>query len=298
MLSTVLERLLLVVDPLVQFRLQLMVALLLVAAGLLFYRRWLAATLSFAVAFPTLLGVLAFYLPASTPTHSPVVTESPKYRLLLFNLRTQNDQVALVQRLVEEVEPDVICFVEADGPWRRHLKKLDDKYPHRSTDAKDWGHDVKIFSRFPLTLQPLVSEDYMPLVIVSVEAPGATFTVAGAHPLSPISLERVRLRNRQLATIGGFVENLEGPLLIAGDFNCTTWSCHLQGLMKQTGLRDSRQGFGIQATWPSWPNCFPIRIPIDQIFVSSEIRVIDRRVGQLTGSDHLPIILDFSIRQD
>jgi hypothetical protein len=43
--------------------------------------------------------------------------------------------------------------------------------------------------------------------------------------------------------------------------------------------------------WPTWAPSF-LRVPIDHIFVSSSWRVIDRRLGPMVGSDHLPVLVD------
>jgi len=62
----------------------------------------------------------------------------------------------------------------------------------------------------------------------------------------------------------------------------------------ESGLRDSRQGFGIQATWPSYMP--PLRIAIDHCLVSGNVIVNGRRVGAHVGSDHFPVIVDVSLK--
>ena len=37
--------------------------------------------------------------------------------------------------------------------------------------------------------------------------------------------------------------------VLLGDFNCADWSSEFRGFVRKTGLRDSRQGFGILPSW-------------------------------------------------
>jgi hypothetical protein len=99
------------------------------------------------------------------------------------------------------------------------------------------------------------------------------------------------------------------------------WSSYYKKFLNATGLINARQGFGILPGWPT-PSYYAIftrkfgvehlrkqyeaefnaflslpfvRIPIDHCFVSSDILITNVRIGKDIGSDHLPLIVDFSI---
>jgi endonuclease/exonuclease/phosphatase (EEP) superfamily protein YafD len=83
------------------------------------------------------------------------------------------------------------------------------------------------------------------------------------------------------------------PVIVAGDFNATPFSPIFRKVIKISGLKDSREGFGWQ---PSWPTYVPLLwLPIDHILVSSEIQVHNRATGSFIGSDHYPVFADLSI---
>jgi hypothetical protein len=84
-----------------------------------------------------------------------------------------------------------------------------------------------------------------------------------------------------------------GRVLLVGDLNMTSWSPFFSDLIQTSGLRDSRKGFGMQNSWPA--NRRLLMIPIDHILVSEGVKVLSRRIGQFNGSDHYPILLDFSL---
>jgi endonuclease/exonuclease/phosphatase family metal-dependent hydrolase len=83
--------------------------------------------------------------------------------------------------------------------------------------------------------------------------------------------------------------------MLIGDLNMTSDSPVFQNFLRETGLRDTRAGFGIQATWPT--NVPVLWIAIDHCLVSDKVLVHDRRVGPGVGSDHLPLTVDVSVRE-
>jgi len=60
-----------------------------------------------------------------------------------------------------------------------------------------------------------------------------------------------------------------------------------------SGLRDSSRGFGVQ---PSWPAMMPLfYTPIDHCLVSENVVIHGRQTGPDLGSDHLPVVVEFSL---
>jgi endonuclease/exonuclease/phosphatase (EEP) superfamily protein YafD len=105
-----------------------------------------------------------------------------------------------------------------------------------------------------------------------------------------------QIRNKHLMTIAETVRNIDGPSIVMGDLNCTSWSPYFADLLRLSGLRDSRLGFGIQPSWTG--NTRFMAIPIDHVLVSHEIDVLDRHTGSKIGSDHLPVLVDLSVPAD
>jgi len=85
-------------------------------------------------------------------------------------------------------------------------------------------------------------------------------------------------------------------VIIAGDLNVSMWSPFYRSLIKQSGLHNARQGFGILPSQSGIAPQFAIlSAPIDHCLVSSDIQVENFRLGSNIGSDHLPIIADLLI---
>ena len=89
------------------------------------------------------------------------------------------------------------------------------------------------------------------------------------------------------------VKELNQPAVLLGDLNITPWSPYFKDFIQVTGLQESRKGLGLYPTWPTWLP--PLRIPIDHSLISIGITVQAFSLGHDIGSDHFPVILDFSI---
>jgi endonuclease/exonuclease/phosphatase (EEP) superfamily protein YafD len=85
----------------------------------------------------------------------------------------------------------------------------------------------------------------------------------------------------------------DGPAILLGDLNCVSWSPPLRRVCREGRMKDARKGFGVCATWPA-PYA-PLGCPIDHCLVSPEIHVRGFRTGANLGSDHLPIVVDFTL---
>ena len=118
-------------------------------------------------------------------------------------------------------------------------------------------------------------------------------TIINTHPTIPLGRPRYEARNAQLQSIAEIVKATTGNVILAGDFNTSMWSPAYSALLETTGLRDARRGVGVL---PTWPTLMPFAmIPIDHVLVSDDVRVVEIRRGERTGSDHLPLLISFSL---
>ena len=100
-------------------------------------------------------------------------------------------------------------------------------------------------------------------------------------------------RDGQFRSLAKFVRTLTEPVILMGDLNATPFSPAFVDFLRASRLRDSRLGYGNQATWPA-----ALRragIAIDHCLVSPQVQVTGRQIGGDVGSDHLPVIVDLSL---
>lgn len=225
--------------------------------------------------------------------------EFSRLRIVNVNLLYSNRQHAAVLDWVREVLPDVLVVHECTEGWFPVLVDgLRATHPHHSGDVFPTWTGTRVFSRFPLRMaSELESFPAGPLadncLAVTVEWGGRRLIVIADHPPSPTDRSRFQRRNERLAELEQFGVMSTDPWVIAGDFNCSSGSPYF---IARPELHDTRWGFGWQPSWPTWAPDF-LRVPIDHIFVSRDWRVLDRRLGPMLGSDHLPVLVDLEWTQ-
>ncbi len=280
-------------DLTANFRVQYLICLGLAAVILGIGKKWLWAGVSVAFALVNFVEVL----PSFIPPRGQAFGSSRTVRILLANVLTSNKQYESVRELIRSVEPDIMALLEPSEAWMKELASIEERYPHFVSRSRDDNFGIALFSRFPFVESKIIEigDARVPTAVVRVRVGDDELTVIATHPLPPMRGTTARLRNRHLEAVAEYVRSTKGPLIVVGDLNTTPWSPHFNRLLRRTGLRDSRRGRGIQ---PSWPARLPwvLRIPLDHLLHSPEIRIHGRRLGPRIGSDHLPVVLDLSLR--
>jgi endonuclease/exonuclease/phosphatase (EEP) superfamily protein YafD len=228
----------------------------------------------------------------------PRVQADPKaspLRVMLSNVFTANRDTELVIAMVRREAPDVVILQEVDDRWANALQALDPLFPHSKVISRSDNFGIGIWSRWPLLdVEEIVSGDFaVPSIQPQVEMAGQRVTILATHPVPPASAEGFAERNAQLVSLAARARQTSPPMILVGDLNVTMWSPYYRRLVDDSGLKDARKGFGVQATWPTF---LPfMKIPLDHCLVSPTIQVKDFKRGSPVGSDHLPIIADLVI---
>ncbi|RWK57290.1 endonuclease/exonuclease/phosphatase family protein [Mesorhizobium sp.] len=276
------------------FRLQAATALLFAVAAF--------ATTSNALSVPRLWPVQAAYEAeagdqAAHPGDRAVYPgDQAVYRLLQMNLRFNNPTPEKVLSLIGRTQPDVITLDEVSDMWKAKLGLLASAYPHRILCPYPNGvFGVALLSRRPFTAgtQPRC-DGRGALAIATVDFGGADVDVAAMHLTWPWP----RNQSRQIGELSGEFASLGETSIMACDCNAVPWSAAVRRVA----------GLGRLTVAPSpGPTWLPIKLPeflrfaglpIDLAF--SKGAVLIKSVSRLekTGSDHLPLMVEFSLRPE
>jgi endonuclease/exonuclease/phosphatase (EEP) superfamily protein YafD len=223
----------------------------------------------------------------------PDPASSARLRILMANLLWDNPSHDEVIRLIRTERPDIVGLIEFTSTWRAALDEVRNEYPYRM-EAPDGPSGLALWFREPpRTLDPAVTltTGGWPLLHASFDFAGRTRELWLVHPRAPVIPERMQAGFPELAAIAVRVRAHGGSEIVVGDLNSTDGSAHFGDLLKVSGLRDSRLGFGRQGSWPSNR---PYRLAIDHAFVSDDLAVVERRLGPNIGSDHLPLIVELA----
>lgn len=85
-------------------------------------------------------------------------------------------------------------------------------------------------------------------------------------------------------------------IIVVGDFNSTPWSQQFRKLLRTTKLINTQRGRGLQATWHSRYPSF-LRMPIDHILCSRDLRILSRESKGDVNSDHLPVFASLTLKK-
>jgi endonuclease/exonuclease/phosphatase (EEP) superfamily protein YafD len=240
--------------------------------------------------FINLSVIVPLYL-GTPPTHA----EGRTFRAVLVNVNTANREHERLRHFIRTEKPDFMVLLEINQRWLAALQELRALYPYSRAALRDDNFGMALLSRMPFDHGEInhIGNAGVPSIVARFAINGQSLTVIGTHPLPPAGRSYAELRNLQLAALAHAVQSHERPVMVLGDLNITSWSPFFQDLLRAAGLRDSRIGFGIQPTWPTGLPHF--WVPIDHCLVSEEVVVHDRRIGPSVGSDHYPVVVDFSL---
>ncbi|MGN6157177.1 MAG: endonuclease/exonuclease/phosphatase family protein [Devosia sp.] len=284
----------------------------------LFFGTLLALVLALSVRMPRLLAILAFlgfaasawtFVPEWTSSLAPrpAPTGAPTVRLMTHNMFGLNTDMKRMAAAIAAENPDIVALQEYFPAQQSLDALLRPSYPYSVRCQGGKRANIGLYSKIPFDKE--MSDADCPespgsqrtahILAGFTLSDGTHFSVLTSHMDWPWPIER---QQDELAAIETAVAQVQGPLVVVGDFNSTPWSYAMRGFEHDTGLsRETRNLItfpelftvpgrlvrgGVLHTWPI--------LPLDQVFERG-LRVTELHRGQPTGSDHLPVIFTFEV---
>jgi endonuclease/exonuclease/phosphatase (EEP) superfamily protein YafD len=213
-------------------------------------------------------------------------------RLHLFTVNAQGgaaDPAAILRVLrshdvdvlaVEELTPHMVSGLEGAG--------LAELLPFSQLDPRPGSAGTGLWARWPLTPLP-------PVAGLRAAAPraridplgGRPVTLTAVHTLAPMG-GRAGIWQRELSLIGQAMASVDGPQVVAGDFNASRDHRPFRDLMVE-GFRDCAD-FSQSRAWPgfTWPaagRSVPV-MRLDHVLVSRTATVRMTRTIRVRRTDH------------
>lgn len=272
------------------FRLQYALGASVCALILIGFQSWKFLPVPICCAVLNWVLIFPYYSAATRPTNLP---PGVHLKLMLANVLGTSRDYATLTAVVTQEQPDIVVLQEFTEAWRSNLNNLTTLYPYAKLAPKSGGSGMALFSRYPIEAADVLELDASghPALHVRTNVEGIRLSILALHPPTPVRWDKFSNRNLQFARAAPLIKADPEPKLLIGDLNTTMWSPYFSDLVKGSGLRDARLGFGLQASWPM-PLPAPLRIPIDHCLVSDDISIQGIRIGARTGSDHRPLIVD------
>lgn len=225
---------------------------------------------------------------------------APTIRIMSFNLLSDNEQYGAVVEFIDEVQPDIVLLHEASLPWETAMGSANIGYEVVRVRSDNLIFGTLIMMKLPALVTSFgFAENDARALEITYRPPNwpEDVLILSSHPLSPSDAKRAGLRDAQLGFAAEWASRQDGAYMVVGDFNATPWSWPFRRLVDRGSLKNSQNGFGLQATFAANSNWL-FRVPIDHVLYSDSLRVRDRSLGPALGSDHFPIIVDLEFVGD
>ena len=263
-------------------KLHLALIILGLAALLLLLRRPLRGTFYVLIATAGCTQMAA----ALAPSLSPDAPENGKaVSVISFNIlgHNRNNGERIADFLIETA-PD-IAFIQEAQPLRPYLSALDKQFPYRIGCGRYVSRcDSMLLSRHRLSepdyYQPQARWRHR-FYTTRARIDGQTITLAALH------LTKAEFGDNQLDELDAAAAKLasiDGPVIVAGDFNTALWAPHLVDFLDKTGLK---RAMIEPATWPGGRGILNnFGLPIDHIFVRGGAIDTLSTLSDTFGSNH------------
>jgi endonuclease/exonuclease/phosphatase (EEP) superfamily protein YafD len=258
-----------------------------------------AAVVALVAATPVIRAV-AWVSPSSSE-------ETPVASVLFCNIHGNVAAIAPLLKIVEREQPDVVAIVEAEPLVVERLlatPELNSRFPFWVVPrlGLQWSQVVLSRYRIDPIKMPDADRRYRGLFTFHranvINLPIGRVIFSAEHVPSPRTTRAWRDGNDRITLLGEVVREhfsaLDLPVIIAGDFNSTPAGHRHRLLMTVSGLHPDPIGM---YSWGTWPSRVPgwIRLPLDRVWGTPDVRFLARRILEDVGSDHRPIIVTFRL---
>ncbi|MET3925782.1 endonuclease/exonuclease/phosphatase family protein [Devosia sp. 2618] len=234
----------------------------------------------------------------------PPAPASGSIKMMTHNLFGMNYDLEMVTDAILSEDPDIVVFQEYFG------EQATDLHPIMLAHFPFFVHcrggkraNLGLYSRIPFDRQDdgacpsdAYGTDRTGHILARFKtADGKSFSVMTTHMDWPLPVSR---QQAQLNALSGVVDNIDGPLILAGDFNSTPWSYSLRDFVARNGfVRETMNLLTFPMKWHyfgAWRRAIPF-LPLDQVMTRGGIVMHEIHTGKPTASDHLPVFFTFSV---
>jgi len=213
----------------------------------------------------------------------------PPLRLMSFNVLWDNyENAGAIRDMILASGADVVNVLEAE-PLLGELAALSRVYPYRiGCGEMTTTCDLMVLSKTPLSrpsVHSLSSLFEQRMILSDISWHGQTIHMAAIHTTKPYFDD---FQTFELTNAARLLQRIEGPLLVAGDFNASSIAPNVRTFLRWNGLRTAPFE---PPTWPSWAGWFGV--PIDHVYVREPLRIRSlERLPSAMGSNHYGLMAE------
>ena len=242
--------------------------------------------------------------------HAPPPRDArPVLKLMTHNVFGLNFEMERVQAVITAERPDIIALQEYFGEQSSELHPLlKASYPYFAQCRGGKRANIAVYSKLPFEEaeedgacpNDAYGRQRTARILASFAlSDGTHFSVLTTHLDWPLPVAR---QTMQFEALSAAVAATKGPLLVVGDFNSTPWSYALRDFAMRSMLERQTRNvvtFPLRFTAPyrffpdGLMDTLPL-LPLDHVLTRG-VSVHEVHAAAETGSDHLPIVVTFSV---
>lgn len=275
----------------VHFLLQYLITFFVLAISFIFLKEITKAIVSIVLCCLLLFQIKPVHNTASVNPESS--KEDSSLTILSMNLLSSNTEFEKANSLIISKDPDVIVLIEYTTSWDENIAVK--QYPYQIKSIREDHFGIAMYSKLPFEMSELIdfTNSRFPFIHAAFMVGGKVTQILAVHFENPVGWRANGVRNFQMAASANYLNKVDGPKILIGDFNCSPYSHAFKDIMEQSGLRDSRSHMTIGSSWPTF--FFPLMIPIDHALVSKEINVREHSLLKFKGSDHKALFVGLNL---
>jgi len=211
--------------------------------------------------------------------------------LLASNVQMKNSEYKEVSTLIQTEKPDVLFLMETDQKWFDGLGSVLEGYKTVAKELKDncygcvFATNLKVID---VNIHYIAGDDTPSVHATLEDKNGQTFIFRGLHPRPPLPGKTSKKRDEELRQTARFARENKVPEIVMGDFNDVVWSRNSANFKKIGKYLDPQVGRGCIKSFHARFKF--LRFPIDQLYVTTGVSLVEMYRGPFVGSDHFPII--------
>ncbi len=247
-------------------------------------KEWMWAACWFCLMVTNIIPLWPYFVYNATSSN-----QEPKLSVYAQNVYYKTTDSTEFFAQVDALSPDVFVVNEANAIWGSAQSEVLRGYPATALTTQAGVHGIFMGSKVEGTFTEIPLGNQVGLEFIPEDG---SYRVLGVHPDAPLTPSWATDRNAQFADLVTYASSSDLPTVIIGDFNCTPWSPYFKTLIQDSGLIDSRLGFGFKSTWKANNPLF--WLPIDHALVSPSIQVLNFDTFPTQISDHKGIFVELS----
>jgi endonuclease/exonuclease/phosphatase (EEP) superfamily protein YafD len=255
-------------------------------------RRMVLRVITISVAALTALH-LTWLAPLFLNDHRVAATDE----FALMTLNMMHGEANAREVAEQAAHADIVILIEATPAAHSSLKALgwDERFPYSLGDPNDGIFNTAVYSRFPLSHGRLIGGTSFHQWVTTVAVPEVgSIRLMAVHPCNPYC-GRNRWTPEHEVVREAVIDDLDQPLVVAGDFNAVEDHGPMQTL-RRLGLKSATDVAG--AGWlPTYPanGALPPLLPIDHVMINKDVTASSVSSFAISGTDHLGLFAKLAL---